>query len=171
MRSQRRGALWWTLIAVLVVGVLGAGGFGAWQVVRHAAKAVQVAPADSAQARRVVLDAAKTDAVKILSYTPDTVEANLTDAAKLTTGDFHDTFTKLVDETVIPGAKSKSITSVATVPAAAVESLEAESATLIVFVNQTTTVPPADPNNTASTVRMKLQKVNGDWLIAAFDPI
>lgn len=166
MTTGRR-VLWWLGTVVLAVAVLGAAGFGIWQVVQ----VVRGTPADSAQARQVVLDVAKTSTVKLLSYTPDTVEAQLHDAAKLTTGAFQESYTDLTNSVVIPGAKEKSITATATVPAAAVESLDADSAKLIVFVNQTTTLPPEQPQSTASSVRMTLQKINGDWLIAEFAPI
>jgi Mce-associated membrane protein len=162
-----RRVLWWVLTVVLAVGLLGAAGFGAWQVVH----AVQGAPADSAQARQGVADVAKTGAVKLLSYKPDTVEDQLHDATKLLTGDFLKSYTDLTNNVVIPGAKSQKITANATVSAAAVESLATDTASLILFVNQTVTIGTGQPSPTASTVRVGLQKVNGNWLIARFDPL
>ena len=72
---------------------------------------------------------------------------------------------------MIPGAKEKQITASAAVPAVAVESLTASTATLIVYINQTVTVGTEAPTGTASSVREPLQKVNGAWLIEKFDPI
>jgi Mce-associated membrane protein len=88
--------------------------------------------------------------VKLLSYSPDNVESQLTSAATLTTGAFHDSYTRLIEDVVIPGAKEKTITATAVVPAVAVESLTATTATMIVFINQTVTVGSATPEDTAS---------------------
>jgi Mce-associated membrane protein len=44
-------------------------------------------------------------------------------------------------------------------------------AVVLVFVNQTTTVGAESPTNLASSVRVSLEKVNGRWLMSAFDPI
>jgi Mce-associated membrane protein len=57
------------------------------------------------------------------------------------------------------------------VPAAAVESLTANSASLLVFINQTVTVSPDQPTQTASSVRVGLVKQNDTWLITQFDPV
>jgi Mce-associated membrane protein len=162
-----RRVLWWLLTVVLLVGVVGAAGFGGWQ----AAQAVRGAPADSAQARQVVVDVAKSSTIKLLTYTPDTAEVQLHDATKLLTGDFLKSYTELINNVVIPGAKNQKISATATVPAVAVDSLATDAATLIVFVNQTVTIGSGEPSNTASSVRITLQKINGDWLMARFDPI
>ncbi|EUA23488.1 hypothetical protein I553_5098 [Mycobacterium xenopi 4042] len=39
------------------------------------------------------------------------------------------------------------------------------------FVDQTVTVGNDAPTDTASTVRVTLDKVGGHWLISGFDPI
>ena len=165
MRARR--ALWWTMTAMLALAVAATTTFGAWQLIR----ANQPTPADSALARQVVLDVAKSSTAKLLSYTPQNVDSELSNAAKLTTGAFRDSYTRLTHETVIPGAREKHITAAAEVPAVAVESLTASTATLIVFINQTVTVGSEKATDTASSVRMRLEEVNGSWLIAAFDPL
>jgi Mce-associated membrane protein len=40
-----------------------------------------------------------------------------------------------------------------------------------VFVNQSTTMGGEPPSETASRVRVSLDKVDGTWLLSAFDPI
>jgi len=141
-----RRILWWTLTVVLALLTVTTTAFGTWQLIR----ASQPTPADSIQARQTVLDVAKTSTVKLLSYSPDNVESQLTSAATLTTGAFHDSYTRLIEDVVIPGAKEKTITATAVVPAVAVESLTATTATMIVFINQTVTVGSATPEDTAS---------------------
>lgn len=162
-----RRALWWTLAVGLALAMIAVTTFGTWQLIR----ATRPTPADSAELRQVVLDVAKSSTTKMLSYTPDDVESQLNDAATLTTGAFHESYTKLIHDVVIPGAKQKSITAVATVPALSVESLTASTAVVLVFVNQTVTVGSEAPTDTASSVRARLQKVNSAWLIEAFDPL
>ncbi len=165
--TRARRTRWWILIVSLVLAIAATATFGGWQAVegRELDKAV------SAAARQILLDTVRTTVIKMLSYKPDTVEADLNAATSLLTGNFRDSYSKLIHDIVIPGAKQKSITAVAQVPGAAVESLTIDKASTIVFVNQTATAPPDAPKDTASTVRVGLQKINGAWLINKFDPV
>jgi Mce-associated membrane protein len=72
---------------------------------------------------------------------------------------------------VIPGAKQKQISAVASVPAAASVSANPREAVVLVFVNQTVTVGGDAPTDTASSVRITLEKVGDRWLISKFDPV
>ncbi|MDT5347754.1 MAG: Mce-associated rane protein [Mycobacterium sp.] len=165
--TRARRATWWTLIVGLVLAIAATAALGGWQAV----KGRKLDNAVSAAARQTVLDTSRSTAVKLLSYKPDTVEADLNAAASLLTGNFRESYSKLTHDVVIPGAKQKNITAVAQVPAAGVESLTTDKASTIVFVNQTVTVPPDAPTNTASSIRVGLRKINGAWFIDAFDPI
>lgn len=117
------------------------------------------------------VQAAKDATVALLSYQPDTVEQQLTDARGLLTGEFRDSYTSLTTDVVIPGAKEKQIAAVATVPAAASVSADSKEAVVLVFVNQTVTVGGDAPTDTASSVRVAMEKVDGRWLISGFDPV
>ena len=55
----------------------------------------------------------------LLSYQPDTVDKDLGAARDRLTGAFKDSYTQLIHDVVIPGAKKQRIAAVATVPAAA----------------------------------------------------
>ena len=169
MTPATRRVLWWALTAMLVVSILGATAFGGVQMFRHGLPGINAE--NSQDSRQEVLDVAVSSVPKLLGYTPDNVETTLREARALTTGEFRDSYTELTEETVIPGAKEKRITSVATVPAASVESLTADSALLLVFVDQTVTVPPEEPEETASTVRVGLVRQDDVWLIDQFDPL
>jgi len=57
------------------------------------------------------------------------------------------------------------------VPAAASVSAESNHAVVLVFVNQTVVVGGDPPTDTASSVRVTLDKVGDKWLISAFDPV
>ncbi|MDA3657828.1 hypothetical protein [Mycobacterium xenopi] len=115
--------------------------------------------------------AAKESTVALLSYQPESVEKDLGAARDRLTGKFKDSYTQLVHDVVIPGAKKDHISAIATVPAAASVSATPNHALTLVFVNQTVTVGNDAPTDTASTVRVTLDKVRGRWLISGFDPI
>jgi len=115
--------------------------------------------------------AAKDSTVALLSYQPDNVENTLAAASDRLTGTFRDSYTQLTKDVVIPGAKEKHISATATVPAAASVSATPTHAVVLVFVNQTTVVSTSPPTDTASAVRVTLDKDGDRWLISAFDPI
>ena len=126
---------------------------------------------DADLARVASVQAAKDGTVGMLSYQPDTVDRDLEAARNLLTGDFQNSYTSLTHDVVIPGAKQKRISAVATVPAAASVSATPKHAVVVVFVDQTVVVGSDAPSDTASTVRVTLDKVGDHWLIAGFDPI
>jgi Mce-associated membrane protein len=106
----------------------------------------------------------------MLSYGPDTVDRQLGAARDLLTGAFRD-YTSLTHDVVIPGAKQKRISSVTTVPAAALVSATSNRAAVLVFVNQTVAFGNDAPSDTASSVRVTLEKIGESWLISGFDPV
>jgi Mce-associated membrane protein len=122
-------------------------------------------------ARDESVQAAKDSTTALLSYKPDTVEQQLGAARDLLTGDFRDSYTSLTNDVVIPGAKQKQIAAVATVPAVASVSANPNHAVVLVFVNQTVTVGQDAPTDTASSVRVTLDKIGDRWLISKFDPV
>jgi len=126
---------------------------------------------DGDLARIESVQVAKDSTVALLSYQPDTVEQQLTDARSLLTGDFANAYTDLTTDVVIPGAKEKQISAVATVPAAASVSADPNKAVVIVFVNQTVVVGGDAPTDTASSVRVTMEKHGDRWLISGFDPV
>lgn len=115
--------------------------------------------------------AAKESTVALLSYQHDSVEKDLGTARDRLTGSFKDAYTQLVHDVVIPGAKKQHISAIATVPAAASVSATPNHAVALVFVNQTVVVGTDAPTDTASTVRVTMDKVGNRWLISAFDPV
>jgi Mce-associated membrane protein len=122
-------------------------------------------------ARDESIKAAKDSTIALLSYKPETVEQQLGAARDLLSGDFRDSYTSLTNDVVIPGAKQKQISAVATVPAAASVSANPRHAVVLVFVNQTVIVGQTAPTDTASSVRVTLDKVADRWLISKFDPV
>jgi Mce-associated membrane protein len=141
-----------------------AAGFLKWQ--DNSVRNSEVARIESVQA-------AKDTTTKMLSYKPDSVEQQLNDARNLLTGDFRDQYTSLINDVVIPGAKEKQISAVASVPehGAASVSAEPNHAVVLLFVNQTVVVGQDAPTDTASSVRVTLDKEGDRWLISKFDPV
>lgn len=160
-RSTRRIVAFGVLPALALVLALSAG-FLKWQ---------DASVRDAGDARTASVQSAKDSTVAILSYRPDTVERDLDAARDRLTGGFRDSYSALIRDVIIPGAKQRQISTVATAPAAASVSAEPDHAVVMVFVNQTTTVGTDAPTDTASTVRVALDKVDGHWLVSQFDPI
>jgi Mce-associated membrane protein len=143
---------------VLAIGV----GYLKWQ--DFSARETYLASVQSVQA-------ATEGTAAILSYHADTVDAELGAARDRLTGRFKDSYTSLIHDVVIPGAKQQHIAAVATVPAAASVSATQSHAVTLVFVNQTTVVGSDAPTNTTTSVKVTLDKINGRWLISDFQPI
>jgi Mce-associated membrane protein len=126
---------------------------------------------DSQSAGIQAVRAATDSTVAMLSYRPDTVERDLGAARDRLSGDLKDSYTALAPDVVIPGSRQRQISAVATVAAAAPVSVSATRAVVLVFVNQTVSMGGDPPTNTASRVRITLDRLDGRWLIAKFDPI
>ncbi|BBZ70417.1 hypothetical protein MPRS_15100 [Mycobacterium paraseoulense] len=128
--------------------------------------------AHSADAARIESVRAATDStIKMLSYRPDSVEADLGSARDRLTGSFRDAYIQLTRDVVIPGSKQRQISAVATVPAAASVSASPNHAVVLMFVNQTIMVGNDPPSSTASSVRVVLDKFNNRWLVSDFTPV
>lgn len=162
-----RGHRWMAMLAygllpVLVVLLAAAAGY---------LKFLDGSVRDSQWARVQSVQAAAEGTVAMLSYKPDTVETDLGTARDRLAGGFRDSYTSLINDVVIPGAKQKQITSVATVAATSSVSATAKHAVVLIFVNQTITMGADAPSNTASAVRVTLDKTDGRWMISEFEPV
>ncbi|BBX62562.1 hypothetical protein MSAS_17360 [Mycobacterium saskatchewanense] len=126
---------------------------------------------DSQAAGTQAVQAAKDGAVALLGYQPDTVERDLTAARERLTGGFREAYTSLTHDVVIPGSKQKHISAVATVPAAGLVLATEKRAVVLIFVDQATTIGNSPPTNTASSLKVTLDRVANRWLISGFDPV
>ena len=93
------------VLPALALLLAAAAGFLKWQ--DNSVREAEIARIESVQA-------AKDTTIALLSYKPDTVEQQLGAARDLLTGDFRDSYTALTNDVVIPGAKEKQISAVAT---------------------------------------------------------
>jgi Mce-associated membrane protein len=161
-RVRWSGAIVYVVLPALALLLASAAGFLKWQ---------DGSARDAATARTESVHAATDSTIALLSYKPDTVGKDLDAARGRLTGTFLNAYTSLTHDVVIPGAKQKQISAVATVPAAASTSATGNHAVVLLFVNQTVIIGQDAPTNTASSVRVTLDKVGGRWLISQFDPV
>lgn len=172
----KRGIQWSRVVAFVVLPalalVLAAGaGYLKWLDDTNRAGMMSAEPTGHPSVAETTVQAAREGTIALLSYTPDKVEEQLGAARDLLTGEFRESYTSLTNDVVIPGAKEKQISAIATVPAAASVSLSGDKAVVLLFVNQTVTVGQDPPTDTASSVRVTLEKVDDRWLISQFDPV
>ncbi|MEI7718111.1 MAG: hypothetical protein WCI78_18835 [Mycobacterium sp.] len=158
----RRGHLRATAAGALTVLLIASGIWLFWDA--SSRRASEHAGVDAVQAARDAI-------VEMLSYQPDNAEQTLNAARDRLTGPFLDSYNQLIQTVVIPGAKQKKITAAAKVPAAAAVSADADHAVVLAYVDQTLAVGAAPPTRTNSSVRVRMEKVDGRWLISGFDPI
>ncbi|MGV0835048.1 hypothetical protein [Mycolicibacterium thermoresistibile] len=125
-----------------------------------------------AAAAQVAVDAAREGTVALLSYAPETLEEDFTAARERLTGEFLDYYTEFTEQVVTPAATEKQVSTSANVVRAAVSEIQPDSAVVLVFINQmTTSQENPDGAFAASSVKVGLKKVDGEWLIEAFDPV
>jgi Mce-associated membrane protein len=163
-----RGVRRWAVPALLVVLLLASAGVAAWMYYYQYRPDQQT----NADAQKVALDAASTGAVALLSYSPDTLEKDFAAAKDRLTGDFLNYYTQFTQQIVTPAAKEKQVKTQAAIVQAAVSEIHPDSATVLLFINQTTTSKEnPDGAFAASSVKVGLTKIDGRWLISAFDPV
>ncbi|MBX7453895.1 hypothetical protein GR927_38475 [Mycolicibacterium sp. 3033] len=164
-RRSRRTVLVAGLLAALLAGSAGLAG---WLYLNQYRPDQQTDPS----AQKVVLDAATTGTVALLSYSPDSLDKDFAAAKARLTGSFLSYYTQFTQEIVTPAAKQKSVKTSASVVRAAVSQMQPDEAEVLVFINQSTTsTENPDGAFAASSVRVGLTKVDGAWLIDAFDPV
>ncbi|OBE92058.1 hypothetical protein [Mycobacterium sp. 852002-10029_SCH5224772] len=117
------------------------------------------------------IQAASDGAVAALSYSYEHLNLDFNNAKSHLTGDFLTYYSKFSDDVVAPTAEKGQLTATAKVIRAAVSELHPDSATVLVFVDQTTaSVQKKDPEKTQSSILVSLRKVDGSWLISKFVP-
>ncbi len=153
---------------VLLVALLAAGGLAGWLFF------TQYRPDQETDhaVEQSVVNAARDGTVALLSYKPDTLDQDFAAAKSHLSGDFLNYYSDFTKQVVTPAAKSKGVSTTAQVVGAAVSDLHPNSAEVLVFVNQATASKERpDPSMAASSVRVSLSRMNGQWLITKFDPL
>ncbi len=111
--------------------------------------------------------------VTLLSYDYRSSASDLGKRDSLLTGHFKDEYAALMRDTVIPAAVKQQVTTQTSVAMSSVVSADGpDKVTLLLFLNQTTqSAASKDPVLNGSRVRMALQRVGGQWLVAELTPV
>jgi Mce-associated membrane protein len=118
------------------------------------------------------IQAASDGTVALLSYSPDSLDKDFATAKSKLTGSFLSYYTQFTQQIVAPAAKQKAVKTQAAVVRAAVSEIAPEKAVVLVFINQTTqSKDRPDASFINSAVKVTMQKIDGGWLIASFDPL
>jgi Mce-associated membrane protein len=126
---------------------------------------------DNAAAHQVI-KAASDGAVALLSYSPETLDRDLTNAKSRVTEDYLAYYQRFADQIVGPAAQRGQVTTTASVVKAAVSEMHPNSAVVLVFLKQkTASKEKPQPIVTSSSVRVEMTKVNGSWLIEKLEAI
>jgi len=123
-------------------------------------------------ARGNALSAADTAVPELLSYRADSAQQDLGAAANLLTGDFKNRFQSLVKDTIIPAAREHQTETKTTVAGKSVIDATANSATLLMFIDQTTSSKESpQPRLDVSRVRIRMDRIGDQWLISELQPV
>jgi Mce-associated membrane protein len=122
-------------------------------------------------AARAAIKAASEGTVALLSYTPETVDNDLTAAKSHLSGEYLRYFGDFGRYFLAPAVRQRNVKASASVMRAAVAELHPNSAVVLEFVHQTTTTKDKpEPVLTTNNVRVTLSKIEGSWLITKFEP-
>ncbi|MGV0740767.1 hypothetical protein [Mycolicibacterium sp. XJ870] len=162
--ARGRGSV--LLVVGLIVGIVVALGLGTWQLVDKSRPAPELV-ANQTNARDEVLDVVTVNVEKILSYTPQTDDADVDDNATLLTGQAVDNYRDMM-QSKVSIARSNGVTQTSTIRKAAVEGLSADKAQVLTFVDQATaSTGNGTRTQAALAIQVNLSKVDGTWLIEA----
>ena len=167
-RSSARGFRRYIGAVLVAVVLLASAGVAGWLYVYK----YRIDQQTNAQAANVAMDAAKNGTIALLSYSPDSLDKDFANAKSNLTGDFLSYYTQFTEQIVTPAAKEKQVKTAASVVRSAVAEIHPDSAVVLLFVNQVTTSKEnPDGAFAASSVKVGLKKIDGRWLISAFDPV
>lgn len=122
-------------------------------------------------ASKAVLEAAYDGTMALLTYTPETFDAQMAAAKTRLTGDFLTYYGRFTDQVMGPAVKQRGVQASVRVVRGAVSELQSDSAVVLLFVDQTNVSKERpQPGFAASCVRVTLAKVDGSWLISKFEP-
>lgn len=162
MGTGTRG--WMLSVVALVVGIVITAGLGFWQLSVKSAPAP--APiADDGQVREQVTDFVATNVVKVLSFTPTTSRGEIDAVAEVLTGSAVEDYRKRIR------AKAANVTLHVTVRNTGVESLTADDAKVVAFVDQRSETAGGPSTMDALAYRVSLTRVDGDWRISELEQL
>ncbi len=160
--ERTRGPL--LLIAALIMGIVVATGVGAWQM-SVKSRPAPTPIADDDHAREEVTEFVTTNVVKMLSFTPTTSRSDIEAVTALLTGPAVDDYLKTIR------AKGDGVTQTARVRNTGVESLSADEAKVVAFIDQTNETPGNPETKDAPAYRVSLTRIDGEWRISELEQL
>jgi Mce-associated membrane protein len=128
--------------------------------------------AEAETARTEGLHAAIEDTTKLLSYDYRTLDANLSAADAITTGEFADQYRGLATQLIKPNAMEQQIVTTAQVVGSSVVTATPGGLVALLYLNQTTTGrEQPTPRIDRSRARVTLILDNGSWRISEIAPV
>jgi len=153
---------------ILVLLLVITGGVAIWLYYNQYRPDRQIDPSVA----RAAITAASDGTVAVLSYSSDTLDKDFATARSHLAGDFLTYYNQFTQQIVAPAAKQKSLKTTAHVMRAGLSEIHADSAVVLVFVDQSTTSKDhPDSSMASSSVLVTLTRVDGQWLITKFNPV
>jgi len=155
-------------VILLVTALIASAGVATWLYFERYQPKQQTDPSVA----RAVVNAASDGTVALLSYSPESLDKDFATAKSHLSGDFLSYYNQFTEQIVAPAAKQKSLKTTAHVMRAGLSEIHADTAVVLVFVDQSTTSKDhPDPSMASSGVLVTLTRVDGQWLITKFNPV
>lgn len=108
---------------------------------------------------------------QLLGYSSHSLKADLARANTMTTGDFHDDYSRILEEVVRPTAIEQKITTSVRVDGLGVVEADVDRVVVLAFLTQTTISGAGAPVLRGSRVEVTMANEDGTWLIAGLEPV
>lgn len=163
LRRPRPRVLVATALVIAIAASITASGF----LLRDSQNASAVSAA-----RQDAQEAAKTIVPRTLSYSYQTLPADIAAATGAATGEFKQNLQALMTQVVQPSASGNQVTTKATVTHTSVVEASRDEVLLLVLLSQeSTSKDQPTPVINASSARVQLRHVGDQWLVADLQPI
>jgi Mce-associated membrane protein len=160
IRSLRELRPQWQVVVILGALVVVLAATVLWEILRTVNANAATAAGQDAQ------NAARTSAQSILSYDYRTLEANMAKAEALTTGQFRQQYEADAPKLLALAKQAQGVVQ-ANVWQAGIVSESPGQVTVLLFVDQSTTqASNQTPQLSQNRVKLVMQKVGGNWLVA-----
>lgn len=167
--SRRRAAAW---VVALVCCVASVAVISVATVKVHQLNSTTAASNDAlveARATRDVARRVESAMTELWSYDYRSLKESRAESAKLGTAAFTKQYAGVYDRLDDLAPQQKAVV-VATVTQVAVQRLDGDRATAIVFLSQQATKAAGSPSTAAARLRVRMQRVSGAWKVAGVTP-
>jgi Mce-associated membrane protein len=108
---------------------------------------------------------------EVLTYSADTIDADIERARQATAGTFAQYYAPFAQRAIAPAVRQAGTSSIAVVSRAAAVSVGPETVVVVVFIDQrTSSKAQPEPRSMSSTARVTMTNVAGQWLISELTP-